>query len=315
MKKINKRKILNTIFKPINALYFKVFTLLNNKTILNRNNISSNLPGERILILAPHVDDETIGCGGAILKYKNNSKRLSICYLTKSQKRGSGKSPKDIAKERQEEAYKVAAKVGLVKDDLFFLSGEDGNLLHTDIKDELLEVIEKIRPEIIFVPIFLDTHKDHYAANIKLLDAYKSKPDLFKGVEVFLYESQSPITPIYSNVILDIRDVFKEKLELLKMFKSQNINIESIKNVNHINGLAPKLEAAEAFIRISIEEYKKIIDSSIYSAEEEFISLRENLNANRDNIALISSYRSSIKYKNYLNKFHNKKDLGVIRWQ
>lgn len=291
------RRILNILFIPINKIYFEIFTLANKENILERNDLVQELGGEKILILAPHVDDETIGCGGAILKYKGLGKDLSVCYLTKSQKRGSKSSSQDIEAERRDEAYQLAKEVGIPKEKLFFLSGEDGNLINSPIEDEFLETIRLVKPDTIFLPVFLDTHVDHYASSIKLLEAYRSKPDLFEGIEIFLYESQSPISPIYSNKILNISDVFDRKLQLLKVFKSQRINLKSIENSNGINGLAPREKACEVFINMPIGKYIEEFDKSRYRSEEEFLSLRKNLKQNRDSLSLIGSYRTSLEYK------------------
>lgn len=291
------RQILNLLIVPINLVYFKIFSRLNKTKILKRNQVCDTLSGKKILILAPHIDDEIFGCGGSILKYQQAGFQVFIAYLTKSQKRGSQDLPLDIVKERKSEAVQVFGKIGLPLDQLFFLDGKDGDLINCDIKDQLLETIETVKPDTILLPIFLDTHPDHYATTIKLLDLYKFKQDLFKDVVFYIYESQSPITPLYSNTMLDVSDVFDEKLNLLSLFKSQKINLKAIKNSHSINALAFNKSFMEAYIKILADDYFELIQSSVYLKEENYLKLKKNLVANRDNLTLINCYQSSFKYK------------------
>lgn len=294
------RSILNILIEPINIMYFRIFTFLNRKKILNKNQICKELSGDKILVLAPHIDDEIIGCGGAIIKYKKLGKEIYVCYLTKSQKRGNKASADEIAEQRRKEAYKVFRDIGIPDKNLFFLSGEDGNLINSNIENELLETIELVNPDTIFLPIFLDTHVDHYAATIKLLKLYRNNPSLLEDIQIFLYESQSPITSIYSNTILDISDVFDEKLRLLMKFKSQNLNLKSIENINRINGLAARMKACEVFINMPIDKYIEGINNSIFTSEDKYLEIRKKLKQNWDNLSLIGSYTSSLRYKKNL---------------
>lgn len=298
MKKIIKSFIMS-LYGLINYIYFKVFFYLNKEEIGGSNQLVEELPGSRVLILAPHIDDETIGCGGAILKYRNRGISPYVCYLTRSQKKGSKASEEEVALERKKEAYLLFERLGLARENMFFLSGRDGDLRGSHIGEELTEVIEKTQPDTIFLPIFLDTHQDHYAANIKLLQVYRKRPDLFKDTEIFLYEAQSPITQLYSNVSLDISEQYEEKMDLLKVFKSQKTDFAFVKNLNRINGLALGLKQAEVFINMEISDYAELLDRFINSSED-YYELREKLKMNSNNMTLIKSYKTSLKYKGFL---------------
>lgn len=304
MKEIIKSLVMS-IFGLINHIYFKVFFYLNRQEIGEANSLVKDLPGSRILILAPHIDDETIGCGGAILKYQDQGIDPYVVFLTKSQKKGSKASEEDIASERREEAYTLFNKLGISRDKLFFLSGRDGDLRSSDIEGELTKVIEETKPDTIFLPIFLDTHKDHYAANIKLLQVYRERPDLFPDTEIYMYEAQSPITQVYSNISLDISDKFQKKMELLEIFVSQKTDFTYVRNLNRINGLGLGVKQAEVFLNLEISDYIDLLNS-FKSSSQDYYKLRKKLKMNSNNLTLIESYRTSLRYKGFLRNIRDK---------
>ncbi len=213
----------------------------------------SSLKGNRVLILAPHIDDEVIGCFGAMKSYLDRGRPVWIAYLTRSQKKGSKRTEEHVALERKQEAKEVAEALGIATDNLYFLEGEDGNLAGSEVSADLRKVVEKVQPDTIFLPCPLDSHRDHRAVTQHLLRALDRMDS--SHVQLLIYESQSPITIFYGNVLLDISSLVGEKQKILKLFKSQKNSFSFSRHLNEIEGLLYK-KSCELFLRSSVEELR-----------------------------------------------------------
>jgi hypothetical protein len=64
----------------------------------------ARLPPENVLILAPHPDDEIIGCGGAIIKHRNKGSKIFVIYLTDGREGNKKIDPMVLSNMRREEA-------------------------------------------------------------------------------------------------------------------------------------------------------------------------------------------------------------------
>ena len=91
--------------------------------------ITSALPDGPILIIAPHPDDETLGCGGITALLKARGQAVRIIIVTD----GSGASipePRpDLASVRRKESIQAARVLGIEMEDIVFLSYKDGEAL------------------------------------------------------------------------------------------------------------------------------------------------------------------------------------------
>lgn len=165
---------------------------------------------DRILIIAPHPDDECIGPGGVLQKY---AKQCEVIVLTDG-RQGQG----DTAPEKEKQIRKrefmdemKRLKVGRFR----MLDIEDGMLLsHTDCITEIpLKEYSKI-----FVTGISDAHPDHKAAFLCVKEAAKNMASE-EMPECYLYEVHTPLqSPTH---FFDISDTLKEKCELIRLHKSQ----------------------------------------------------------------------------------------------
>ncbi|MBU3144787.1 PIG-L deacetylase family protein [Clostridium sp. CF012] len=299
------------IKKVIKFFYYKLYEILNyfyivyikNKNKLkNEISISSNLDGETILILAPHIDDDIIGCGGAILRYLSENKDVYIVYLTNSGKQGSQPEKSKVVEERKLEAINVAYALNLKKEKLFFLNGEDGDLINSKIDNELKNIINSVNPDTIFMPCFLDSHNDHFAVTKTLWNINNKNCNLFTNVNLYLYESQSPFTPLYSNVFLDITDIYKTKKMLLKFYISQTSDFKFSYYISKINGYTFNNKTlCEAYIKTTFSNYFNLYTEHCGSFEN-YLKIKNQIIPYGYSDTLIKSYNSSFKFKSILKK-------------
>jgi LmbE family N-acetylglucosaminyl deacetylase len=134
--------------------------------------LSNRILTARILVLAPHMDDETLACGGTMLLH---SKKDDIYWLFATDGAASpapllpwtGSVDVDLASQRRREAHAAAAIIGVPSTNLTFLDLPDGKLptCHQDLVVALAERIKTIEPEFVFVPFRYDVHPDHTALN------------------------------------------------------------------------------------------------------------------------------------------------------
>lgn len=190
----------------------------------------------RILVLAPHPDDESIGCGGLLLKFPG---QCDVVVLTDGRYGGlSGQSEIDTIALRRLELGKAMIYVGV--NNYLFLEAEDGKLSENFAKFSNLDINGY---DAIFVPAPGENHPDHSCVYEFLL---RLKPQ----ARIFTYEVWSTL-PTPSHYI-DISDVVDEKKNLISYYESQLVQVDydsRILGLNHFRGLLsyPAVPYAEAY--------------------------------------------------------------------
>jgi LmbE family N-acetylglucosaminyl deacetylase len=123
------------------------------------------------LIIAPHMDDEVLACGGTLAQLPNKE-AWHVIYATDG--KGSPapskpwhRAPADLGSTRRAEARAAMACLGLPPGNLHFLDLPDGRLRHylPALRQALASVISRIRPDHVLAPFRYDRHPDHLAVN------------------------------------------------------------------------------------------------------------------------------------------------------
>jgi len=142
--------------------------------------ITNALPAGPVLIIAPHPDDETLGCGGitALLKARGQAVRAIIVTDGGNADMPDSVSRQSLATTRRKESIAAAQILGLSTDDLVFLNHQDGQTTgHIEqIAEDIASQIWLYTPALILTPHGIDAHPDHRAvadAVQRLCDAKK----------------------------------------------------------------------------------------------------------------------------------------------
>ena len=137
------------------------------------------------VIFAPHQDDETLGCGGAIIKKRRNGVPVKIVFMTDGNNSHKNVSKLDLKDIRRKEALESSLVLGVVEDDVIFLDYVDGKLsdYHEDAVMQVSKILNDIQPHEIFIPYIGDAHPDHKATNDIVIRAIKNS-----GKSVITYE-------------------------------------------------------------------------------------------------------------------------------
>lgn len=127
-----------------------------------------------LLILAPHPDDETLGCGGLIAKACRLGLKPRVAYLTDGEGSHKGSPtwpPVRLAQARRQEAIAALAVLGVPQEDILFLGWPDaspperGQQAYAIALDRLRAWTERFRPWSVWAPWRAEQHCDHVAAN------------------------------------------------------------------------------------------------------------------------------------------------------
>ena len=121
--------------------------------------------GRRSLILAPHPDDEVLGCGGTIAGKVLRGTPVAVVFLTDGRRGGQVPSV-DMVRLREAEALRASAELGLPPDRLTFLRFEDGRLADhiQDATASVRRLVDALPVDDLFVPYRREYHDDHVAA-------------------------------------------------------------------------------------------------------------------------------------------------------
>jgi LmbE family N-acetylglucosaminyl deacetylase len=214
---------------------------------------------ENILVIAPHPDDETLGCGGTILKYISEGKKVYWLICTEFYR--NGKTEGNI-KLRAEEIERVTEMFCFTK--RFELGYDAATITYADVGNmvsKITNVINEIKPELIFLPNRSDVHTDH---QIIFTAAFScTKHFNFPFIKrVLMYETVSetefapPLAENYflPNVYIDVTRFFDKKLEIMKTYKSEVMpgflprSVSTLKALSMYRGSAMGVEYAEAFM-------------------------------------------------------------------
>ncbi|WP_430475990.1 PIG-L deacetylase family protein [Thalassospira lucentensis] len=168
--------------------------------------LPATIPKNRkILVIAPHPDDEIIGPGGFLLMAGKQHCEISIFYLS------SGRE--DQFETRETESRALCQEVGWSP---FFGRNTAGK--HPWKANSLIDIINELRPDILMLPFVLDDNSDHRHANELFHDAWKVTRTVLKESEVYAYQVYSAIIP---NVVADISPVIRDKANYIRFHKSQ----------------------------------------------------------------------------------------------
>src|SRR5262245_53820246 len=109
-----------------------------------------------VLVLAPHPDDETIGCGGALCLHAAKGDRVVVTFLT-SGELGLKHLPREEAWKIREGEAQAAAKI-LGVHELMFLRCRDWDLGEdlSQAVERLRPILERERPDLIYLPHLLE---------------------------------------------------------------------------------------------------------------------------------------------------------------
>jgi len=215
---------------------------------------------DKILVIAVHPDDETLGCGGTLLKHKSLGDEIHWLIVTSTNQVGAA---------RIESLEKRKKLINTVQEKYQFDSvmelGLPTTLLDTlgmgEIISKISNAIEQIQPSIIYMPFIHDVHSDHRVVFECAFSCTKVfRHPYIKKVLMMETLSETEFAPAVNglsfipNVYVDISGFIEQKVEILKEYKNEigehpfPRSIDSVKAQALLRGVGAGCEAAESFM-------------------------------------------------------------------
>ena len=214
---------------------------------------------QRVLLFAPHVDDETIGAGGTLMKHAAGGAETHVAFLTD----GSGSQSKGAADElvaaRKKEAQKVKELLNLTSIDFF--DEKDGQLTSDKrTRAWIKEKIETVQPDVIYAPVFVDCHADHIATAQLVRDTLEEMGR--ENITIRLYEINTLLPKEEVNCIVDISPYVSRKKEAIDVFQSQAIDFDGFQRLEKLKRhmVAGSVQAVETFLELTPSELRSRFD-------------------------------------------------------
>jgi N-acetylglucosamine malate deacetylase 1 len=175
-----------------------------------------------VLVIAPHPDDEAIGCGGAICKHVEGGDQVIVAFLTSGELGLKHLEQGAAWKIREAEAQAAANVLGL--SEICFLRQPDWTLGDAvdPAAEALTEVFESLQPGMVYVPHPAEWHPDHKAAVAILQKTLANNGHATP--EIRGYEVWTPLADYH--IAIDITEVLPRKIAAIRCHKSQCVDID-----------------------------------------------------------------------------------------
>lgn len=209
---------------------------------------------QQALVLSPHPDDESLGCGGTLKLISTSGGIFDVLYMTRGERGffpgmdASDEARLELSRVRGEEAMRACRILGA--HEVMFAEGRDGALGQQPQLAETILALLQSRPYLsVFCPWPHDGHADHAATYLLLHRALQA---LGREIDIWLYEVWTPLTP---NMCIAIDQTMDAKMEAFAQHKSQAALLnyaEAFRGLAMYRGLnRPPSRFAEAFYTCS----------------------------------------------------------------
>ncbi len=212
---------------------------------------------KKVLVMSPHPDDETLGCGGTLRKHVLEGDQVYTIFLTSGERGGHGLPPEETKKIREEEAKKAGAILGISGMEFWRIPNSKLRVTKETVK-KLQDKLTEYKPDIIYVTHGGEMHPEHRAA--ARLVARALERDGVPGInpEVLMFEVWTPMQDM--DHIVDISPFVEIKRKAILAYESQCrvMNFDAaLLSLNRYRGEMhswPGGDYAEIFVRLNIKK-------------------------------------------------------------
>ncbi len=223
--------------------------------------------GGRVVIVAPHPDDETAGAGGVAALHLQAGDPVTVIVVTDGGASRAGGLPGHVIVRRRAAEITAAARILGVRD-LVRLDLREGGWDWVRARASLAPLLQDA--QIIYAPSCVDYHPEHL--HIARLLAELLRP----GQTVRVYELGVPLTPILVNLVADVGAVAARKEQALAAFTTQVGALAPLRRLARYRARLYRLPAAEVFWELPAESYARVMAAGNWSARHSpFSGIRE----------------------------------------
>lgn len=215
---------------------------------------------KNVIVIAPHADDEILGCGATMAKHIENGDKVIVVVCTNAAKGAPEFFSEERVKKVRSEALKAHKFLGIAETIfLDFPAPALNSFPEYKISNELLEIFKLKQPNYLYLPHPGDMHQDHKAVYRASLVAARPNAEL-KIDHIFCYEtlSETNWTPMHEvpfvpNRYVDVTNYMDKKIKAMSFFTTQVKNwpnsrsLEALISLSKYRGATIEVEHAESF--------------------------------------------------------------------
>jgi LmbE family N-acetylglucosaminyl deacetylase len=216
----------------------------------------------KVLVVAVHPDDETLGCGGTLLKHKDIGDEIH--WMIATDIRNLDIFDESLVKERDGEICKVERIYGFDSVNMLGLSATkvDQNSV-SELILKISSVFDKVKPNIIYLPFKGDVHSDHkyifdatYSCTKSFRYPFIKKIYMMETLSETEFSVSTKENSFIPNVFVDVSNYMDKKIEAMNIYKSEigshpfprsEINIRALAT---FRGATSNCNYAESFMLI-----------------------------------------------------------------
>lgn len=216
---------------------------------------------KRALVIAPHPDDEILGCGGTIARLVDGGCHVEVVVATRGHAPRFSQAQVDQVRDEARQAHTVLGVAHTYF--LDFPAAALDQVPRSDLNAGIAGVVQSARPDTLFIPFVADLHFDHGLIFEAAMVAARPLGEDYPK-RILAYETVSEtnwaapyLSPSFQpNIFIDIGAHLDKKIEAFGCFASQvrpfpnERSFETLRALAQVRGSCVSRSAAEAFVMI-----------------------------------------------------------------
>lgn len=215
----------------------------------------------RALVIAPHPDDEVLGCGGTMARLADMGREVHVAIVTRGMPPRFDPADVDAVRKEAEAAHDL---LGVRETHYLDLpAAELDGIPHSRVNEAISGLVARLAPDSLFLPFIGDVHVDHQLIFTSGMVAARPRGGAYPA-RIYAYETLSEtnwyapyVTPAFCpNVFVDISAVLPRKLGAFQCYGSQvqsfpdERSVETLEALARLRGSTVFRAAAEAFVLV-----------------------------------------------------------------
>jgi LmbE family N-acetylglucosaminyl deacetylase len=174
----------------------------------------TDISSKDALIIAPHPDDESLGCGGSIIKHIKAKSRVKVVFLTNGDKGDfQGKFGKEYSEIRKSSAQKAMGILGVEDFEFWGFGDRELSAAMGKAEEKLHHSVRTFSPSVLYAPSPFEAHPDHKSAFQMVWNVRTHFQLSYAFYEVLM--------SLYPNALVDITDEMEQKRKAIESYHTE----------------------------------------------------------------------------------------------